>query len=136
MRFYQRQRRKPTISIVSLIDILTIVLLFFVVTTTFRREEPIVKIELPQSSQSQAKQELPPHVIYIDAEQNIFLNTAPVTLVELKDAMKRMKAAQSNLDIAMRASKDTPFGIIIAVMDAAKEAGITHLPTFTEPSKK
>jgi biopolymer transport protein ExbD len=36
----------------------------------------------------------------------------------------------------MRASKDTPFGIIIAVMDAAKEAGITHLPTFTEPSKK
>ncbi len=135
MRFYQRQRRKPTISIVSLIDILTIVLIFFVVTTTFRREEPTVKIELPESSQAEAKKEAPPNVIYVDAQQNIFLNTTPVTIHELTEAITRMKQTQNDLDIAMRASKDAPFSIIIAVMDAAKKAGISNLPTFTEPSK-
>jgi biopolymer transport protein ExbD len=136
MRFYQRQRRKPTISIVSLIDILTIVLLFFVVTTTFRREEPTVKIELPESSQAEAKREAPNNIIYIDANQNIFLNATPITIGELSDAIAQIKLTQPNPDIAMRASKDAPFSIIIAVMDAAKKAGISNLPTFTEPTKR
>ncbi|MCS7063163.1 MAG: biopolymer transporter ExbD [Methylacidiphilales bacterium] len=136
MRFYQAQRRKPTISIVSLIDILTIVLLFYVVTTTFRREEPTIKIELPQSSHAESKREPPPNIIYVDAQQNIYLNTEPITLAELPKALSNILITQKQGDIAMRASKDAPFSIIVAVMDAAKEAGISHLPTFTEPAPR
>ncbi len=49
VRFYSRKRRLPTVIIVSLIDILAILLIFVIVTTTFRREQPQVVIKLPES---------------------------------------------------------------------------------------
>jgi biopolymer transport protein ExbD len=49
MRFHTRKRRTPSIIIVSLIDILAILLIFFIVTTTFRKEQPRLQINLPES---------------------------------------------------------------------------------------
>ncbi len=49
MRFYTRKRRAPSIIIVSLIDILAILLIFFIVTTTFRKNQPQLQINLPES---------------------------------------------------------------------------------------
>ena len=49
MRFYTRKRRMPAVIIVSLIDILAILLIFVIVTTTFKRDQPAVVINLPDS---------------------------------------------------------------------------------------
>ena len=47
MKFAVRKRRAPSIIIVSLVDILTILLIFFVVSTTFKKDQPEVQINLP-----------------------------------------------------------------------------------------
>src|ERR1051325_1406210 len=49
MKFAVRKRRAPLIIIVSLVDILIILLIFFVVSTTFKKDQPEGKINLPQS---------------------------------------------------------------------------------------
>jgi len=49
MNFVVRKRRAPTIIIVSLVDILIILLIFFVVSTTFKKDQPEVQINLPES---------------------------------------------------------------------------------------
>ena len=49
MNFLPRRRKKPEIMIVSLIDIFAILLIFVIVNTTFRREQPGVTIKLPES---------------------------------------------------------------------------------------
>jgi biopolymer transport protein ExbD len=49
MKFAPKKRRAPSIIIVSLVDILTILLIFFVVSTTFKRDQPQVQINLPDS---------------------------------------------------------------------------------------
>ena len=49
MTFYTRKRRAPSVIIVSLIDILAILLIFFIVTTTFQRNQPQLQINLPES---------------------------------------------------------------------------------------
>ena len=49
MNFAVRKRRAPSIIIVSLVDILTILLIFFVVSTTFKKDQPEVQINLPES---------------------------------------------------------------------------------------
>ena len=49
MKFAVRKRRAPSIIIVSLVDILTILLIFFVVSTTFKKDQPEVQINLPES---------------------------------------------------------------------------------------
>src|SRR6185503_6138838 len=49
VKFAVRKRRAPSIIIVSLVDILTILLIFFVVSTTFKKDQPEVQINLPDS---------------------------------------------------------------------------------------
>ena len=48
MRFYTKRRKMPSITIVSLIDILAILLIFFIVTTTFKDKLPQLQINLPE----------------------------------------------------------------------------------------
>jgi biopolymer transport protein ExbD len=55
MKFAVRKRRAPSIIIVSLVDILTILLIFFVVSTTFKKDQPEVQINLPESKTSSSK---------------------------------------------------------------------------------
>ena len=51
MNFYTKRRKRPAVPIVTLIDILAILLIFFIVTTTFKKEETLVKVNLPTSSE-------------------------------------------------------------------------------------
>ena len=53
MKFYTRKRRAPSVIIVSLIDILAILLIFFIVTTTFRINQPQLQINLPESKSAE-----------------------------------------------------------------------------------
>ena len=53
MRFYTRKKRSPQLIIVSLIDILAILLIFFIVSTTFRKEQPRLQINLPESQSAE-----------------------------------------------------------------------------------
>jgi biopolymer transport protein ExbD len=55
MKFYTRKRKMPAVIILSLIDILAILLIFVVMTTTFRREQPQVTIKLPESRAGQPR---------------------------------------------------------------------------------
>ena len=51
MNFYQKKRQRPTVSVISMIDILAILLIFFIVTTTFKQSDSLVKVNLPRSSE-------------------------------------------------------------------------------------
>jgi biopolymer transport protein ExbD len=132
MQFYSRKRRSPAINIISLIDILCIVLIFFIVTTTFKKEEPMIAIDLPESSQAKATQETPPTILYVTSASKVFLDNSPVTVEGLAALLKRKVAASPSFKIALKASKEAPFGVIVKVMDAARLAGIEQLPTYTE----
>ena len=57
MNFYPRRRRKPEVIIISLIDIFAILLIFVIVTTTFKSELPAVTIKLPDSKSAVVAQE-------------------------------------------------------------------------------
>ncbi|VVM04752.1 ExbD/TolR family protein [Methylacidimicrobium tartarophylax] len=135
MRFVERPKRQPLINLVSLIDILSIVLLFFVVTTTFQREEPAVKIDLPESARAKPVRADVPRIIYVTEEEKVFLDDKPVVPKELGRLLKETLAKSPETKIALKASKKAPFEIILQVMDAAKVAGIVNLPTFTVDAK-
>ncbi|QSR89091.1 ExbD/TolR family protein [Methylacidiphilum caldifontis] len=136
MEFRPKSNRKPLINLVSLIDILSIVLLFFVVTTTFQREEPAVKIDLPKSVRSKPIRADLPKIIFVTEDKKIFLDNNPVEPDKLGEILKKTISENPNAKIALKASKNAPFEIIIQVMDAVKFAGIPNLPTFTAEEDK
>ena len=137
MRFYTRKRRMPAVIIVSLIDILAMLLIFVIVTTTFKRDQPAVVINLPDSkTATAAPTQADPAILTISSDQKLFLDNKPVELADLKDALVQMLAANPNRALALNADKAAPFGLVISVMDVLKEANVRNVPAFTEQKEQ
>jgi len=139
MRFFNKRRRQPpAIIIVALIDILIVLLIFLMVTTTFK-QQPALRLALPESTQAQktGSNEDAPLVLSIDQEGVLSLGTEamPVAADALKDKLLAELAKRPSLKLAISADKKAPFGQIIKVMDAAKAAGIKTINAFTKEPK-
>jgi len=140
MRFYVRKRRQaPAVIIVALIDILIVLLIFLMVTTTFK-QQPALKLALPESSQAKkaGANESPPLVVSIDPKGMLRLgaDARPVTAERLKEELLAQVAKTPDLKLAISADKMAPFGQIVKVMDAAKEAKIKMVNAFTKEAGK
>ena len=138
MRFYTRKRRAPSIIIVSLIDILAILLIFFIVTTTFQKNQPQLQINLPESkSAEQAPAEKSePVVLRIKSAEQVTLDEKPVPLDRLAEALKTLRAEAPGRPIAMQADREAPFGVVVKALDALKDAGVKNIPAFTQPEEQ
>jgi biopolymer transport protein ExbD len=126
MHFTNRKRRQaPAVIIISMIDILIVLLIFLMVTTTFKHF-PAVKLTLPESKQtkqgSTSRDQLV--VTVAKSEPHYYLNTRPITLIQLQEEFTRQIAANSNLSVSIRPDKDAPVGEFIKVVEAANAAKI------------
>lgn len=134
MRFYTKKRKIPSITIVSLIDILAILLIFFIVTTTFRKNLPQLQINLPESKSATPAQASTKKVmiLQIKSAEAITLDGKPVTTSQLPEALQEIQKNNPDCSITMQADKDAPFGTIIAVLDSLQAAGVKNIPTMTK----
>ncbi len=139
MRFITRKANKPpSVIIVSLIDVLIVVLIFMMVATTFR-QHPALRLALPESRQAVKPGDTGDTVIITIAkeEPHLYLDRRPVTLEKLLTELKASTARNPRLSLSIRADTGAPFGEVVKVMDAAKEAGITVVNAFTKsPAQK
>jgi biopolymer transport protein ExbD len=140
VRFYSRKRRQPpAIIIVALIDILIVLLIFLMVTTTFK-QQPALRIVLPESSQAQktGANETAPMIISVDEHGSIRLGkeAKPVTLERLKAELADELAKSPELKIAIMSDKSAPVGQIVKIMDATREAGIKGVNLITKEAPK
>lgn len=138
MRFYTRKKRSPQLIIVSLIDILAILLIFFIVSTTFRKDQPRLQINLPESQSAEvvAAEKLEPLILRVRSAEEITLGPNPVALEGLSAALRAARTASPDRQIAMQADREAPFGVVVKVLDALKQAGMKNIPTFTQPEPK
>jgi len=131
MKIAVRKRRAPSIIIVSLVDILTILLIFFVVSTTFKKDQPEVQINLPDSKTAvNAAAELEHAVVSVNENDEVRLDGNLVSPDELEILVKNLSPTRKS-SLALQADKKASFGTIIKVMDALKLAGVKNLPAFT-----
>ncbi|MDX2226816.1 MAG: biopolymer transporter ExbD [Verrucomicrobiae bacterium] len=139
MSFYQKRRRRPEIVLVSLMDVLIILLIFFMVTTTFKKALPNVQLSLPESKQAAtgAETDKGPLTLTIDKAENLFLRDKPIAFRELAGILKKEKEENAQILLELRSDEKVSFGLIIKIMDAAKEAKIENIKALTrEPEIK
>ena len=135
MNFVVRKRRAPTIIIVSLVDILIILLIFFVVSTTFKKDQPEVQINLPESKTAiKRPAELEHAIVSVDQNDAIQLDGQTIGVTELEAAVRDLPADRKST-LALQADKKTSWGTIVKVMDALKLAGVKNLPSFMREEK-
>ena len=139
MRFTARKNRQaPAVIIISLIDILIVLLIFLMVTTSFK-QFPAVKLALPESKQpKQGSTESDTLIVTVAKDEpHFFLNTVPVTLSKLQEEFTRRVAQDSNAVVAIRPDKDAPVGEFIKVVEAANAAKIkSSLNVFVKPAAR
>jgi len=130
MNLRPRKRRSPELNLTPLIDVVFLLLIFFMVSTTFQRESEI-QVELPQAG-VQGPTETPPRFldITVDREGRFYVNREEVVNTEvetLKQAIRKAAMEQSDLPVIINADADTPHQAVIKVMDAASQLGYLRM---------
>ena len=127
------------VNLTPLIDVVFLLLIFFMVSTTFDRHARL-KVSLPESSTKAMQLQDAPLVLSIDAKGNYFLNDRQVvnqSLDTLKQAIQKTIAGTSIKDVSLvlRADANTPHQSVVRAMDAASQLGLTKLSIATVESK-
>src|SRR5262249_46646126 len=125
MNIRPRRRNTPPIPIVALVDILVIVLLFIVATTSFRKRQTHLQISVPQSKvlgQTTTAKETRLS-LSITRDKKIFVDGHEASEHQLGDALKGLREAKPDAKLEMNADQDMPLGLLVKVWDALKTAG-------------
>jgi biopolymer transport protein ExbD len=128
------------VNLTPLIDVVFLLLIFFMVSTTFDRHATL-KVALPESTTKITQQADEPLVLSIDAKGNYFLNDRQIinqSLDTLKQALQKTigdAAAIKNTTLVLRADANTPHQSVVTAMDAASQLGMTKLSIATVESK-
>ncbi|MCD6297206.1 MAG: biopolymer transporter ExbD [Deltaproteobacteria bacterium] len=126
----RRNRSQIQMPLTSLIDIVFLLLIYFLLTTNFMVDEGI-KIKLPQARASapQIEQEI---TVYVDRDGRAFLENQEVSLAGLFDRLKEMIGERKDKLVVVRADRAVILNKAVKVMDVAKAAGAARLCLATE----
>lgn len=118
----------------AMIDIIFLLLLFFVLSSTFI-VQPGIKINLPRtvSTDQPTRKDL---VVIISRDLRIFLNNEQITFESLWGRLIEELKLQPQGALVLRADRDVPHGFVVRVMDVAKQAGAEKIAIATSPVSK
>jgi biopolymer transport protein ExbD len=134
----QNEQAEPgaSIELTPLIDVVFLLLIFFLVATTFQQTEREMQIALPAASAagpiSAAMREL---IINVDAEGRIYVSGAMIEPEALRDLVARAVATNPDQKVTVRGDRSTVYANIVQVLDICKGSGIQepYLDTVLEP---
>jgi biopolymer transport protein ExbD len=133
MQLRNKPRKKIYINITSLIDVIFMMLLFFMITSTFL-EQPGIKLELP-TARTSANAEPQEYVLTVDKKGELFLNRQPVTLAELEAEIRKVLPKMKDSALVLKADQEITHGLVVRVMDMARRGGVKKLIIGTKPEK-
>ena len=129
-----KRRRAPSVIIVSLIDVLLVVLIFLMVSTTFKKAESALRITMPESKQAKPGA-VDPKAVVISLASNApyyFFGEQPVTLDRLQKELLAATQKDPQLTVTIKSDKFAPVGEFMKVLDAAKAANPGDIKILAE----
>lgn len=121
---------EPEINIISMVDIVLVILLFFMVTTTFIHQSNL-GLQLPDASRAQPGVPKSPITIDLSATGQVMVNGQPVPMANLAARLKSLAGDDSKRLIVLRADKNATQQYVIDVLNSAQEAGLYRVSFAT-----
>jgi len=135
LRMQHRTKEEPNVDMTSLIDVVFLLLLFFMVSTTFERQA-LMKVELPEASAVEDRAEIPEGLeLVIDSEGHMYLNDQRLIDSEprtIRAAMQQEAGESRDLPLILRADRQTPHHYVVTAMDVAAQLGFRNLSIATD----
>lgn len=130
MDFKGRKRMQFHLNITPMIDIVLLLLIFFMLTSSFINQRAI-KIDLPEAVHADEKVE-EDIVISIDSEGKIFLGKKRLSLAELPVMLREKIDSVIKKNVIIRGDRNVNFGAAVKVMDIVRETGAEGMTVVTE----
>ncbi len=133
MKLHNAKKKELSVNLTPLIDVVFLLLIFFMVSTSFTRETQI-EIELPKSSGEQLEVKDNVVEISIDAEGNFYVNKTPLInsqIETLKRAINKLSEGDNTLPLIISADAKAPYQSVVVAMDAAGQEGFSNLQMAT-----
>ena len=131
MNFSRTRRVDPIVDVTPLIDIIFQLVLFFMVSTTFI-SAPGIEVDLPRSSADTVLRDQDDLSIWVGEDGAVYVDDKPVDFEGLKIALDVAAADNPNTLIMLKADRGVAHGRVVAIMDAARNRGLTQLAIATE----
>jgi biopolymer transport protein ExbD len=131
MKLISEKKKKILLNITPLVDVLLILIVFFVVTSTFM-EQPGIKLELPKS-QTADLQRIEKAVLIVSADSKLIFRNKEISLDELPSILKDAMQESMDKSLIISADKVVHHGLIVSIMDIARQSGVEKLVVSTEP---
>ena len=128
---------EPDINLVPLIDVILVLIIFFVVTTTFDARS-MLKLELPQATGEPATSDTRALTILVNADGRYFVQDREVLRTDI-DSLRTVIAEVAGDDreraVLLRADARTPHQAVVTALDAVGQLGFTHVSIATAPAQ-
>lgn len=136
------RRAETAMDITSLVDVVFLLLIFLLVTTTFKKDEYAFQIELPTSSADEVTVTTDRTTVFVDTNGDLHLLTVPadgpdptvtdadaqkVTRKELSAKLRELHARRPDASIAIRGEKTTSYQTMVEVVGAIQDAGFRNI---------
>ncbi len=132
--FVRQKKQEVTVNLTPLIDVVFLLLIFFMVSTSFTRETQI-ELELPNASIEPLETKQESLEISIDKEGRYFVNGKGLvneSIDTLKRAIQPILNENKDVSVIISADANTPYQSVVTAMDATSQLGVTNLKMATQ----
>lgn len=123
--------RGVIINVTSLIDVMFLLLIFFMVSSTFKNQ-PAIDLSLPRSA-SALDTTVTPTVVYLTRDGRLFLGDEQVEPDTLKERLRQLQAASGEDRIVLRADEHAEHGAVVELIDVIKQSGYRRVSLAARP---
>ncbi len=135
MQLRAAQSEDPEISLTGLIDVVFLLLIFFMVSTTFERQA-VLKVDLPEATNVSAPQDQPDSFeLVIDSSGQFYLNDRQLLdgrTATIEAALVEAAGEDRTMPVILRADAQTPHHFVVTAMDVTAKLGFSRLSIATE----
>lgn len=135
MRFAIARRADPLVDVTPMIDVVFQLVLFFMVSTTFKTA-PGIQVDLPRSSQDVVVAEDEDINIWMTLDGELYIDEVPVDLAGLRTRLQRAADRDPDTLIVIKADTGVEHGRVVQVMDLARARGLSRLAIATEVAEE
>ena len=134
MQIQTESKPYDDINITPMLDLAYVLLVIFILMTTATVQG--LKVNLPRASTSPSLSKPQTKAITINNEGKIFLDTIPVTLVELEQRLNAQRAFTPDFPVVVRGDSSTQYQVVMDVLDVIGRIGISQIGLATKPQGK
>ncbi|MBN2366367.1 MAG: biopolymer transporter ExbD [Calditrichaeota bacterium] len=125
-----KKNSRSLLNITPLIDVLFILIIFFAVSSTFL-EQPGIKLALPEAEETEV-QKIEKAVLFISADEQLLFRDKEINLDNLGPMLKDAMDQSQDKSLIINADKGVAHGVVVTVMDIARQSGVQKLVIATE----